>query len=256
MRLKGLLPSNWAFSLVGVDHLPVTGDMHPLKREAVKWMSFSNGFALFVAAAIFLSWYLWSHRTVEESGPPAAEIVKFVELGVPPSITQQTATSQVSVANVAPPSIGVPEPVPEMQAQTTTIATQAEMSDALAPITMSDLGSSGAGDSLVVNVTRNTGGGGADFQAVSEMPVRLTIQPPRYPDLAREAGIEGTVVIRTLVGRDGKVKKVMVDSGGPEILQNAAMECAKSAVFRPALQRDKPVEVWVLIPVVFSLRQS
>ena len=99
------------------------------------------------------------------------------------------------------------------------------MSDALAPITANDLG---GGDSLVVDV----GDGGRsprpdEFVSFDELPVCLIIQPPVYPDLARQAGIDGTVMVQTLVGKDGKVKEAHVVEG-PEVLHSAAVASVRA----------------------------
>lgn len=251
MRARSPFHFHWTYSLANAASLPVTGDIHPLKKESSRWLSWSNAIILFLGISIFGAWYLWSHRTKSEDSDEAVRIVRFTELGVPPSIAQASAP-QVSVAEAAPPAIGIPEPVPEVQAQQQTIATQEQMSQALAPITMSDLGA-GSGDSLVVNVDLDHSPSPDEFVSVEEQPIRLNINPPVYPPLAREAGIEGIVMIRALVGKDGRVKKAIVVSGGAETLRAAAIECAMSAVFKPALQRNRPVEVWVMMPIEFKL---
>ena len=71
--------------------------------------------------------------------------------------------------------------------------------------------------------------------------------------MAQQAGIEGTVLVRVLVGKDGKIKDV-IHIDGPAALKDAADACARTAVFRPALIDGKPVEVWVMMPVTFKLR--
>ena len=230
--------------------LPVVGEAHPLRREFAKWMSVSNGVSLLVGILAFGAWFFYTHREKEGAHETRAKIVRYQELGVPPSIAKPT-TPQVAVAQVAPPSIGIPEPVPDIEAPDLKFATQAEMNEALQAITMSDL-TGGGGDSLVV--TTNTGGPSPDdFVAVEEEPRLLRIEPPNYPPLAREAGVEGTVVVRALVGKDGKVKKTILISGNP-MLADAAMDCGKTAVFTPAMQQKKPVEVWVQLPIEFSLK--
>ena len=60
-------------------------------------------------------------------------------------------------------------------------------------------------------------------------------------------------MVRSLVGKDGRVKRCVIVDGNP-LLNEAAIECAKTAVFRPALQDNRPVEVWVIIPVTFRMR--
>jgi TonB family protein len=80
----------------------------------------------------------------------------------------------------------------------------------------------------------------------------LRMEAPLYPPLAREAGVEGTVLLRVLVSKEGKVLNVIVLSGNP-MLADAARTAAFTARFTPAQQQHKPVPVWVQLPVVFSL---
>jgi protein TonB len=247
----------WAFSLSGALNLPLTGEQHPLLIERSRWMILGCVITLVLGSAGFGLWAWWSRR---EPPPPverAVHIVRYTDLGVPPSIARPAAP-QVNVAEavaeaVAPPSIGVPEPVPDAQAHAPTIATVQQMSEALAPIPLEQLGS-GTGDQLVIEIDVQPEPSPDDFVPVEEEPVRIHIDPPVYPDVAREAGVEGTVIVRSLVGKDGKVKRCVVVEGNP-LLNDAAIACAKTAVFRPALQDNRPVEVWVLIPVTFKMRR-
>ncbi len=244
------------FSLVSAGRLPLTGDLHPLRREFNRWLTAGNAFSLLIAVAIFASWYLWSHReTTEEAVPPGVQIIKFTELGVPPSIARATApqVQQLDIASAAAPSLGVPEPVPDEQARQSTIATQAEMSDALAPITASELGR--GADSIIVDTDGfGTSPALGEFVGFDELPVLLNAEQPRYPLMAREAGLTGTVKVHVLVGKDGRVKKAIV-AEGPELFRDSAVEAAMKARFKPALQGRNPVEVWVLIPFNFEMNQ-
>ncbi|MDM7915305.1 MAG: TonB family protein, partial [Candidatus Eisenbacteria bacterium] len=196
-------------------------------------------------------------RSLEREAPPVVrevKIVKYTELGVPPSIAQEATATQVQVAAAAaPPSIGIPEPVPDFQATTSTIASQAELAEALVPTSLSSL-DSGGGDSLIVDIpsAQNDNPSPDEFVAVEEMPVLIQIPPPVYPDMARSAEVEGTVMVRALVGKDGKVQDAFVTEGVP-MLNDAAIAAARKAVFKPALQQHKPVAVWVQIPMRFSL---
>ena len=243
------------FSLMNAARLPLTGELHPLRKEFAKWLTWSNALSLFVAALIFGTWYVWSHRTVEDTGPPpGVQIVQFKDLGVPPSITKTTTqAAQLNVAGAtAPPSIGIPEPVPDEQARQSTIATQAEMSDALAPITASELGH--GADSIIVDLSGADSPAPGEFVAFDELPVLLSHEQPKYPELAQEAGISGVVRVNVLVGKDGRVKRaVAID--GPELFRDAAIEAARKARFKPALQGRNPVEVWVIIPFNFELNR-
>jgi len=241
-----------AFSLAGAGHLPVTGELHPLRREFTKWVTWANAFTLVMGIAIFSTWYFWSHAQKEEAVPRDVQIVKFTELGVPPSIRQTSTPQALSVAEaISQPSIGVPEPVPDAEATTSTIATQTEMSEALAPFTASDL-TGGGNDSLVVELEKSPAPG--EFVPFDELPVLLSVEPPVYPEMVRDAGIDGTVVVQVLVGKDGKVKQAQAVEG-PEPLRPAGVASARTALFKPALQGTSPVEVWVMIPVTFQLQR-
>jgi protein TonB len=250
----------WAYHLDAAARLPLTGDQHPLRRELAKWLGWANGATLLLVAALF-GFYLWYSSREPATAPVfrQVKIVRYTDLGVPPSIARPSAP-QINVAEAVakiaapPPSIAIPEPVADEKAQTQTIATVSEMAEALAPITMQDLGTgSGDGDSLVIDVDIDTSPSPDQFIAVDEEPVRISIDPPVYPSVARTAGIEGTVLVRVLVGKDGRVKDV-IHIDGPEALRSAADDCARTAVFRPALVDHQPIEVWVMMPVTFKLR--
>jgi protein TonB len=255
MSTRDPLHIPWAFSLANAARLPLTGDTHPLRREAPRWLAWANGTAVVLSFIVFGGWWLWTQRQPEP--PPVREIriVRYTDLGVPPSIAKPSVP-QINVAaavaqSAPPPEIGVPEPVPDELATNRTIATVAEMAEALAPITLEDLGL-GGGDSLVVDLDIAPSPSPDEYVAVEEEPVRISIDPPVYPELARAADVEGTVLVRALVGKDGRVKDCFVVEG-PELLREAALESARSAVFRPALLQHRPVEVWVLMPVTFRI---
>jgi protein TonB len=91
-----------------------------------------------------------------------------------------------------------------------------------------------------------------EYVYVEELPEAITKVPPNYPDLAREANVDGTVMVQALVGKDGKVKDTKVVKSIP-MLDQAATEAVRQWVFKPALSNNKPVAVWVAVPVRFSL---
>lgn len=67
--------------------------------------------------------------------------------------------------------------------------------------------------------------------------------------------MQGRVIVNVLVGVDGIIlKTVILRSAGFGPLDHAAVGAIKSVPWLPALQREKPVEAWVAVPVVFKLR--
>lgn len=77
---------------------------------------------------------------------------------------------------------------------------------------------------------------------------------PVYPEIAKKAGIEGSVLLHLFVDETGKVIKVLVAMSLEPSMDQAALEAARKTTFHPALQRDKPVGVWVAYPVRFKLK--
>lgn len=77
----------------------------------------------------------------------------------------------------------------------------------------------------------------------------------KYPEIARKAGIEGKVIVHVLVNEKGVVERTKIlKSLGHSGCDQAAVKAIRSVKWKPALQRDKPVKVWVAIPVIFKLK--
>jgi periplasmic protein TonB len=75
---------------------------------------------------------------------------------------------------------------------------------------------------------------------------------PPYPDLARIARIQGTVVLQAIIGKDGSIQDLKVLSGQP-LLNNAALDAVKTWRYQPTLLNNQPVEVLTEIDVIFKL---
>ncbi len=75
---------------------------------------------------------------------------------------------------------------------------------------------------------------------------------PIYPEIAKAAHVSGTVVLRTIIAKDGSVKDVKVISG-PDLLVGATMEAVKQWRYRPTLLNGQPVEVDTTVTVIYSL---
>lgn len=78
--------------------------------------------------------------------------------------------------------------------------------------------------------------------------------PPHYPLIARRNGVEGTVTLKVLVDAAGVPASVSVEkTSGSAHLDHAALDTVQAWRFVPARQGGKPVEAWVLVPIVFRL---
>jgi len=75
---------------------------------------------------------------------------------------------------------------------------------------------------------------------------------PIYPADAKAAHVSGTVVLDATIGKDGSVESLHVVSG-PPMLQQAALDVAKSWRYHPYLLNGEPVRVRTTINIIFTL---
>jgi|HubBroStandDraft_6_1064221.scaffolds.fasta_scaffold264878_1 protein TonB len=82
---------------------------------------------------------------------------------------------------------------------------------------------------------------------------KLVAQPqPVYPPLARQARIQGNVVLHAIIDKDGRVGELQVISGHPLLVQSA-LEAVKNWRYQPTQLNGDPVEVDTTITVSFVL---
>jgi len=77
---------------------------------------------------------------------------------------------------------------------------------------------------------------------------------PAYPPAARKKAIEGAVVLKAVIAKDGGVKNLSVIKGHP-LLVPAAIEAVKTWKYKPYYVNGEPVEVETTITVNFRLEQ-
>ncbi len=80
--------------------------------------------------------------------------------------------------------------------------------------------------------------------------IRKTV--PVYPAIAKAAGIGGTIRLAATISRNGTIENLRV-TGGPAMLQQAALEAVKNWLYRPYLLDGQPVEVETTVDVIFTL---
>jgi len=84
-----------------------------------------------------------------------------------------------------------------------------------------------------------------------------SVTPPPYPGIAARRGQQGTVMLRVLIGTDGRPQTVEVERGsGHSALDRAARQHVLEAWrFHPALERGTAVPAWVRVPIAFTLER-
>jgi periplasmic protein TonB len=88
-------------------------------------------------------------------------------------------------------------------------------------------------------------------QGVSQGLIIKKVQPP-YPPLARQARIQGQVILQAEISKDGTIENLHLISGHP-MLAPAAIEAVKQWRYKPYLLNGEPVAVETTVMVNFSL---
>lgn len=77
-----------------------------------------------------------------------------------------------------------------------------------------------------------------------------------YPEIARQAGVEGLVVVQVVVSPDGTPREAAVIRSASHILDEAAVAAVMQLTFEPGMQRGRAVPVRMAVPIRFRLRDA
>jgi protein TonB len=89
-------------------------------------------------------------------------------------------------------------------------------------------------------------------QGVRE-PVRIAGGPPQYPVIAREAHVQGTVILEAVINERGRIERLRVLKSQP-LLDAAAISAVGSWRYTPTLLNGVPVSVLMTITINFTLQ--
>ena len=112
---------------------------------------------------------------------------------------------------------------------------------------------------LINRETQEINGDQTEFLVVVEqMPVLIgglgNLQKQvKYPETARQARIEGRIIVQFIVSETGSVINPKVIRGIGGGCDEAAIEAVKKVTFKPDSQREVPVPVQYSLPIVFRL---
>ncbi len=96
------------------------------------------------------------------------------------------------------------------------------------------------------------------FVAVEQMPepiggIAAIQKNVHYPEIAKRAGVEGRVYVKTYIDENGNVAGTEVVKGIGTGLDEAAEDAILKTKFKPGMQRGKNVKVQVMVPIQFKL---
>ncbi|GBG58104.1 hypothetical protein SPFL3102_01824 [Sporomusaceae bacterium FL31] len=236
-------------------------------RRAV---GFSCVFHLFFLVG--LGWFAGSMFEV----PVRAEQLIELELGDPGSSSNDssqpaaTAAASMAVAAAQPQEFKVDQhPVPKamvvseamsvLSAEVPTTAAETfggSVIDGTAGVAGGDGAGNGAATGNAGSGSGESPGAGSGKRGISP-PSILSKVEPSYPSNARNAGQEGTVVLRIQVMENGRPGDIDVDnSSGYDVLDSAAIAAVKKWRFIPAkdLESGKVIACVTRLPIIFQLK--
>lgn len=236
----------------------VSGDLHPLKLHARGLLGRGILAAVVLHFVVFGAWLIQRGLSTGELPVPvmpgAERIFDLIDVPPPPPIQPRAdpAVTQPEPEAILASAVGVPVPVIDIAAPDTPWEPPEEWVDKRSPV---DPGGLGGGDgSIVINPPSipETDPDPGDFVPVEEEPYPVLSPAPVYPEMARAAEVEGLVLVRAMVNKEGRIEKAFIVSGHP-MLDEAALAAVRAWVFKPAMQQHRPVKVWVTVPIRFVL---
>ncbi|HKB85036.1 MAG TPA: TonB family protein, partial [Ignavibacteriaceae bacterium] len=186
---------------------------------------------------------------------PTVRIMKYSELGPPPSIANDIPQQLAVAAPQVKPTVGIPVPVPKTEVPPTqTIATQQEMSQVVSPKIETGIGNVRVTQDIKIEQNSDDEPPIDKFIPVEKLPELVVAVKPAYPEMAIRASLEGTVYVKVLVDKEGNPKKAVIVKTDAELFNQPAIDAAMKSVFSPAIQNNKPVTVWVVVPFRFQIK--
>jgi periplasmic protein TonB len=229
-------------------------------------------FLLFLFATGFPKMLQWLDLGKDEEIPQdiLATTVQLTDLAEPPPLDDDVPPPPPP--ELPPPvraqiEFKVPTPKPDEEVlEEETIKEMDELEDAKADIGVSDVeGTTGAYDFgdidskgvEEVKVVEEKEIGPQEFVLLEKEPAPVNLDQLKgligYPPMAKEAEIEGKVVVRVQVDKNGQYVKHLVIKDPHPILTKAVTDKIHNLTFTPGIQAGKPIKVWVTIPFDFKL---
>ncbi len=229
--------------------LPLLGEQHPLNCGYRRSVVHAATLAMLVHLTFGFAWTTGRMARQETAiGLPDRPRTRIE--WVSPAPIDETRAPGTNVAWIA--EVALPIPVPDYKAVVLTVAGQEEIGNSY-PLPEPELYTDPVEPPVIQVDTPERTPSPSEHVVYEEMPVLVSIPAPVYPEMARQAGVDGIVFVQALIGRDGRVQEARVVQGN-EMLREPALAAAKAAVFKPASERGHAVPVWIVVPIRFSLQ--
>ena len=241
-------------------------------RNRRRWIAFPAAVALHMTALVaFVSAEYWHIRPVTEPDESAV----FVTVTPPPPIAISASSGAKEPKQPTPVKEPVKQPEGPVQPQdvkdltpapATPVDTSSEgegNSDNGAPDGSKngrDDGTHGGSDDGVIPVLAGppamtpAPAGPIHITAAVKKPEILRRVSPAYPEPARRARVQGSVILEAIINERGDVTSVRVIRGLPMGLEQSAIQAVTQWKFQPATLDGRPVAVYFNLTVQFEVR--
>lgn len=96
----------------------------------------------------------------------------------------------------------------------------------------------------------------APIETAPSAPGYKSMKTVPYPRIAAQQRMEGTVILRVLVGADGVPQEIQIDkSSGHVVLDRAARDAVMKWRFEPGTRNGEPFAAYGLVPIAFKLTE-
>lgn len=237
-----------------------------IRRYTYRAFLIAVGLLLFLFLAFFVYNYFHQRALALKPKIPVVRI-KLSDLPPPPTNQPEVAPpppTNLAIAGGPPTVAGNPVPVPEtlLSPDAKDFANVEDVARATSKGGEGiDMGGFGIGEGTIIapdtRVQKEEEPDPDEFVFVEKEPsfdyadLQRRVQ---YPEIARRAGIEGKVIVKVLVGKDGKPKRAFVADSPSDMLNDAALKAVLATTFTPAIQNGNPIDVWVTIPIIFKIK--
>ena len=240
-RLAQARERRWSRPYNSLDPMVVRLEVEdaPLRRRAVR-LGIAAAIVAHIVLFIIVFPSYYEAKILKVGSTPRVYRLKSVKFQQPPKPRVRRTVSKPKARAVPVPDATPDDPEPIAREES---------------IDISDLDFPEVGDSVVIPE-------GPSGPAIGPMqisgnvlaPVRIYSPDPHYPEEARHARVQGVVILRTIIDTDGNVTDVKVLKRLPSGLTEAAVEAVSSWRFKPATLEGRPVAVYYLVTVSFSVQ--
>jgi TonB family protein len=227
---------------------------YELQRLAHRYLFIALGISIIIHLCVLCLYYILPEFKGSEIERSLRDTGSRHIIIVPPTIKEPLLPSVGgSTPRIANLKNANPVPVSDSKASPDVeIPTQEALSHAGAVI--GDDGVVGGSDQTGVFVDESEEAPPDAFVPVEKPPQITHSAAPEYPPLALKADLQGRVVVRVWVDKQGRPREVRIWSSTNEIFNEAAIDAARKYLFVPAYMNAGPVSVWVSLAFNFKLK--